>query len=104
MCSALLAVAISSINTGIPIFILQCPYFSSSMLLTVDVSSKHVMGPKIVLCFTTSLTCILSVFPASVLIIISVSLSNSHKVEGIGCLGHSLSYAFLVDSSLAKVY
>ena len=62
MCSDLHVVAMSSINTGILIFILSYLYFiSSPMLLTVNVSIKHMMGPNIVPCFTTSLTCILSV-------------------------------------------
>ena len=46
------------------------------MLLTVDVSAQHMMGPNIVPCFTTSLTCISSVFPTGGLIITSVSENN----------------------------
>ena len=79
MCSALPAFAMSSINAGIPINILPYLYFTSPMLLTVDVSAYHMMGLNIVPCFTTSLTCIFFVFPTGVLIIISVSLFVSYK-------------------------
>ena len=72
-CSALPAVTMSSIDTAIPIFILPCLYFTSSlMLLTVDVSAEHMMGPNIVPCFTTSLNYISSVFPTGVIVIIYV--------------------------------
>ena len=53
--STLSVVAISSITTGILIFIFPYQYFTSSpMLLTLDVSAQYMMSPNTMLYFTTS--------------------------------------------------
>ena len=46
----------------------------------MDVSAQHMIGLRIVSCFTTSLTCVFPVFPTGALIIISVSLFISYKI------------------------
>ena len=80
MCSSLPEVAISFINTGIPIFVLPYLYFSFyPILLTLDVSAHHMIGRNIVPYFSTSLTCIFSMSATGVLIIISDSFHISYK-------------------------
>ena len=49
------AVAVSSMDTGILIFILPYLYFTFSPMLWT-VSAQHIIGPSIMPCFTTSLT------------------------------------------------